>query len=295
MAYFLVIDESGQDHRDSPYEVLAGVAVEDKNLWKLIQAIQEAEISHFGIRYSGGGKELKAKRILKRKVFRMAEQLQPFDKEQRRALSKQCLEGGSSVGQPELTALAQAKLAYVHEVFKICRQFECKVFASIVADPTHAHGPMPTNYLRKDYSYLFERFFYFLEDIDPTTSGIIVFDELEKSRSHILLTQMDSYFKLTAKGKQRSGQIIPEPFFVHSDLTTGIQIADLMAYIISWGFRTKKMAGQRPARAELFGYVGRLRRLVYRTRRLVNENAFDVYGIAVIEVLKTKDVLEEPE
>jgi hypothetical protein len=55
------------------------------------------------------------------------------------------------------------------------------------------------------------------------------------------------------------------------------------------------MAGQRPARAELFGYVGRLRRLVYRTRRLVNENAFDVYGIAVIEVLKTKDVLEEPE
>lgn len=106
---------------------------------------------------------------------------------------------------------------------------------------------------------------------------------------------MDSYFKLTAKGKLRSGQIIPEPFFVHSDLTTGIQIADLMAYIISWGFRTKKMAAQRPARTELFGYVGRLRRLVYRTRRLVKEKTFDIHGIAVIEVLKTKDVLEEPE
>ena len=31
MAYFLFIDESGQDHRDSPYEVLAGVAIEDRD------------------------------------------------------------------------------------------------------------------------------------------------------------------------------------------------------------------------------------------------------------------------
>ena len=29
MAFFLFIDESGQDRRNSPYEVLAGVAVED--------------------------------------------------------------------------------------------------------------------------------------------------------------------------------------------------------------------------------------------------------------------------
>lgn len=28
MAYFLFIDESGQDHKSSPYEVLAGIAIE---------------------------------------------------------------------------------------------------------------------------------------------------------------------------------------------------------------------------------------------------------------------------
>ena len=32
MAYFLFVDESGQDHRESPCEVLAGVAVEDRDL-----------------------------------------------------------------------------------------------------------------------------------------------------------------------------------------------------------------------------------------------------------------------
>lgn len=58
MAYFLFIDESGQDHKDSPYEVLAGVAVEDRDLWNLIQSIQAAEIRHFGMRYSIGYNEL---------------------------------------------------------------------------------------------------------------------------------------------------------------------------------------------------------------------------------------------
>ncbi|MFQ5615791.1 MAG: DUF3800 domain-containing protein [Anaerolineales bacterium] len=46
--------------------------------------------------------------------------------------------------------------------------------------------------------------------------------------------------------KNFNGQITPEPFFVHSDLTTGVQLADLVAYLISWGFRTGDMT--RPLR-----------------------------------------------
>jgi hypothetical protein len=41
---------SGQDGRNSPYEVLAGVAVEDRELWRLIQALKESQESHFGMR-----------------------------------------------------------------------------------------------------------------------------------------------------------------------------------------------------------------------------------------------------
>jgi len=66
LAYFLFIDESGQDRRESPYEVLAGVAIEDRDLWNLVQNIQAVEISHFGVRYSGDSRELKAKKLLKR-------------------------------------------------------------------------------------------------------------------------------------------------------------------------------------------------------------------------------------
>lgn len=286
MAYFLFIDESGQDHHASPYEVLAGVAVEDQDLWNLIVAIQETEERLFMRRYSSNSAELKGKRMLKRKVFRLAAQLPQFEEEERRRLAKRCLDQGDLAGKRELTALAQAKLAYVNEVFEICSRFRCKVFASIVTKD--APAPPSSGYLRKDYAYLFERFFYFLEDVSPLTSGIVVFDELEKSRSHLLVEQMDRYFKRTVKGKQMSGHIIPEPFFVHSDLTTGIQLADLTAYTVSWGFR--RIAGMiEPQRQELGGIVDRICRLRHRTFREIGDVPnHEIWSLHLITDLRTR-------
>ena len=248
MAYFLFVDESGQDHRESPCEVLAGVAVEDRDLWNLVQSLQEAEVRHFGTRYSAGERELKAKKLLKAKTYKLAAILPLLSAEERRAMAKSALEAGETAGRQELAGLAQAKLAYATDVLNICARYRCKSFASIVDKDSPRPSP---NHLRKDYAYLFERFFYFLEDREAAPSGVIVFDELDRSQSHILLSQMDRYFKFTARGKQRAGQIIPEPFFVHSDLTTGIQLADLIAYIISWGVRVGGM--KQAVRAELTG------------------------------------------
>ncbi len=285
MAYFLFIDESGQDGRNSPYEVLAGVAVEDRELWNLIRAIQDAEYACFGMRYSRGDAELKGKTLLKTKTFRLAAQMPPIPETERTDLARQCLEDGAKANRRQLTALAQAKLAYVGEVFDICARFRCVVFASIVTQK--APKPMGSEFLRKDYAYLFERFFYFLEDRNATVSGIVVFDELEKSQSHILVSQMDRYFKETSKGRQRAGLIIPEPFFVHSDLTTGIQIADLAAYLISWGLRIPGMT--QPGRGELDDLVEKVRSLGYHTRRTIDGKPdFAVYGFSVITDLRPR-------
>jgi hypothetical protein len=288
MAYFLFIDESGQDHRVSPYEVLAGLAVEDQDLWNLIIAIQHLEERIFIRRYSSNRSELKGKKLLKRKVFRIAAQLPPIPLEERRRLAGSCLDNGRTAGKQEITALAQAKIAYVNELFDICARFRCKVFASIVTRT--APAPPSSDHLRKDYSYLFQRYFYFLEEISPSTSGIVVFDELERSRSHVLVGQMDSYFKRTAKGRLMSGQIIPEPFFVHSDLTTGIQIADLIAYVVSWGFR--RIAGMvEPSRIELRSIVNRICRLRHRTLRQIREDeTVETWSFKLISDLRTKEM-----
>ncbi len=102
-----------------------------------------------------------------------------------------------------------------------------------------------------------------------------------KVYSRYLKLVLTNYFKKTSKGRQRSGLVIPEPFFVHSDLTTGIQIADLIAYIISWGLRLKGMTGA--SRPELMEFVELIKPLRYITTREI-ENIPDMQIWSVIYV-----------
>jgi hypothetical protein len=231
MAWFLFVDESGQDHRDSPYEVLAGVAIRDSAIWPFIQELHEAELRNFGRRYSGGGRELKGTKILKRKTFAHAALNCTVSLAEIPALAKEFMDdGGANNTIRHFKALGLAKLNYVQEVFALCAKYDCRIFGSIVEIDAH---PTSSNGLRKDYAYLFQRFFYFLDDIHNDDQGVVVFDELEKTKSHILIEQTHRYFKETVTGRTRSRLIVPEPFFVHSDLTTGIQVADLVAYCLS--------------------------------------------------------------
>lgn len=284
MAYFLFIDESGHDHMHSPYEVLAGIAVEDSQVWPLITELNNSEAKHFGLRYSKEKFEIKGKKFLKKKVFRLAHQLPAISEEVRTQLAKSCILDGASASKKELTALAQAKLAFVKNVFTVCSTFECYAFASIV----HPTAPKSdSDMLRKDYSYLFERFFYFLED-NKSQQGIVVFDELEKSQSHILMSQMEEYFLKTIRGQQRAKLIIPEPFFVHSDLTSMIQVADLSAYIISWGLRYGQMTER--VRNELKPYADLVSKLRYRASRHIMGNPnFQIWSFQYIDDLRCQE------
>src|SRR6266699_3936060 len=87
MAHFLFVDESGYDSGESPYAVLGGAAIEDRELWSVVKDIRAAELNHFGVPYSSGGRELKGKKLLNRKVFRLAGQLSPFAHEERVVLA----------------------------------------------------------------------------------------------------------------------------------------------------------------------------------------------------------------
>ncbi len=151
-------------------------------------------------------------------------------------------------------------MEFSKNVLRLCEQYGVKAFASIV-DPA---APRPANnFLRKDYSFLFQRYYEFLINQTTNELGIVVFDELERSQSHILIDQMNKYFRETRRGIQRSSRIIPEPFFVHSHLTTAIQIADLIAYIISWGIRFGANM-TKPCRGELSEFADIVKRLRYR-------------------------------
>lgn len=160
MSWALFIDESGQDQRESPYEVLAGIAIEDRVLWKLIRDLSDAQEEIFGMRlFEAYGSEAKAQKLLKRKVFKHAAQMDAFSLEDRAALSREILEDGTAASRERLTALSQAKIAYVTTALDLSRRAGATAFASIV--PRTAQRPQ-SGMLRRDYAYLFERFYYFL-------------------------------------------------------------------------------------------------------------------------------------
>jgi len=279
MAFFLFIDESGQDHHDSPYEVLAGITFEDKDLWNFIKDAQLLELQCFGRKYREDVKEIKARTFLNKKTFRLASQLSSIAPEDRAELAKAALDDGARITKQKLTALAQAKLHYVKRLLELCHQYKCKIFASIICDENSI--PIDKAMLRKDYIYLFERFYYFLEDRPTQPKGIVVFDELDRSASHLLLGQMNKYFKMTHKGRKRAGRIIPEPFFVHSDLTTGTQVVDFVAYIMSWNFRVGKL--NKDSRTELNDYLSLIKPMRYWTKRSIGAiKEYMIWSVAVV-------------
>ena len=274
MAHFLFVDESGYDAGESPYGVLAGISVEDRDLWSLVKDIRVAERTQFGgVQYSGGERELKAKKLLKRKVFRQAAALVPFPPEQKALFARECLEQGERAGglrhgvDGSLCALPLQSL---------CQHRE--------HDITGANARPLTQGL-----CVFVRAFLLL----PRRLCSM---NLRKSRGHLLVEQMDRYFKLTARGRQRSSQILPEPLFVHSDLTTGVQLADLVAYTISWEFGSREWTV--PARVETEGNGQRVTMLRHRSIREVTPPNFVVWSLAYIRDLRSRkerdtDTIEE--
>lgn len=284
----LFIDESGTDHRDAPYEVLAGVAIRERALWALIQAIRAKERDYFGMLLGEAVVEFKGKKLLKSKVFRFAQQEDPLPAPLRTDLTRAFLQKstrGETPHRAEFTAYGQAVLAFVQEVYALCGQFGVKVFASLV----NPASPQPAgDFLRKDYAYLFERFFYYLEDISTEEMGVVVFDELEKAQCQRLLKQMEFYFLHTHNGRTRSSRIIPEPFFVHSDLTTAVQLADIIAYSLNWGWRIPRMNLTARPEMEPFGRLAA--ELRYIGQRFDDEaQLWPVYGITFIEDLRPRE------
>jgi hypothetical protein len=259
--------------------VLAGAAVHDRVLWQLVCAVEDAQQKIFGLVLAQRGLEIEARMLLKTKVFRQLSWAPPLEVGKRSRMAARALTDGANAAREELAALAQAKLAFARELLTICEDLELRFFASIILPG--AARPSGTG-LRKDYTYLFQRYTGFLDGTPDHERGLVIMDELESSQSQTLIDQMRIYFRETKQGRQRVRRIVAEPFFVRSHLTTGIQIADLLACLISWNVRLQPMTA--PRRAELDELGG----LVLRRQYLQDPNQFPFYGFAVIRDLRPR-------
>ena len=167
MTWLFFIDESGHDHKTTPYEVRGGIALHVEHLWPFVQDVQRLELDCFGCRLSDFGKEIKGSTLTDRKRYKLAGQKENFQDEDRRRLYRSFLEKGRRHDRPnqdEFTAYGQACIRMAQKLFDLLRTHEAVLFASAI--PRGAVKPPNyefDDYLRKDVVFFLERFFYFLE------------------------------------------------------------------------------------------------------------------------------------
>ncbi len=275
MSYLLFMDESGHDHKNTPYEVRGGIAIPDNELWSFVQGMQNLENLSFGDRLYNYGKEIKGHKLLDKDRFKWSNQDEWFEDSLRRKLALAFLNRGLKKEKPhrnEFTAYGQACLTMIRGIFKLLDQHRAVIFASVIpSNSTKPAGFKFDDYLRKDHVFLFERYFDFLDQNE--TQGLLVLDETDKSEDRRFVEKMNRYFLKTRTGILRSTRIIPVPFFVASDMSYLIQAADCVIYCINWGFRLTVSGMNAEARVDIvnesYDWIRRL-----QARIEINKNGY---------------------
>jgi hypothetical protein len=284
MSWMLFMDESGHDHNTMPYEVHGGIAVHDSKLWAFLQAVKQLEQNCFGAPISSYKQELKGCKLLDNKRFRFARQAPVMSDAQRTKNCRQFLQKGTEKANPtseEFCAYGQACIKMVEELFPIIQNFDAYIFASVVPKSTPYHNNLLSEYLRKDHVFLFERFFYLLER--DKEHGLIVMDEVQKEEDRRFAGRMESYFTKTTTGRFRATSIIPSPFFVSSDMTYAVQVADIVIYCINLGFRLPQFGMNAPVREEIQNIAGSwIGKLQFRGDGYRDGEIFPTFGVVYV-------------
>ena len=191
--YLLVfVDESGRPHPNDSTENPVLCGI----------CIKEADIKHFSqsiyrlkMQVFGKDTEIKSTSIIRRRIF---------DKN-----------------------MTNNRL-YAEEFVKIACSFDIKVFAIIMNKPSL---PVVLNesILPKQYKLLISRVERFCEN-DGHEKAILIFDE--DPGNDLIVAKCITNFLFKSKTGKKFDRILEMPFFVSSEVTPAIQIADIFAGII---------------------------------------------------------------
>lgn len=270
MSWLLFLDESGHDHKNTPYEVRGGVALQDRKVWPFIRAVSGLELNCYGVRLADFKKEFKGAKLLDKDRLNWAFQDTLQTDEERRRNARAFLSKGMQKAKPtraEFIGYGQASFQMAQGLFQLLRDHDAKIFASAIPCGVKAPDDKPAEkYLRKDHVYLLERFYYFAYKMQE--QGLLVMDQVEEQYDYRFVRKLERYFARTDKGIKRADWIVPAPFFSSSYLSIPIQVADVCIYCINWGFRLPNLGMNAPTRKKIEEqFVPWLRQLEYRDKQ----------------------------
>lgn len=114
------------------------------------------------------------------------------------------------------------------------------VLASVI-DKRHLHDHITHETLhKKAYEFLLERIEHYMAEYHPKHQALIVMDDTSKELNQAVAMK-HAYFQRAGNQNVRFTHIVEYPFFTRSELSNGVQLADLLAYNVYRAFKDENL------------------------------------------------------
>lgn len=111
------------------------------------------------------------------------------------------------------------------------------VIMAAVIDKRYLHEHMTHETLhKKAYEFLLERIEHYMAEYHPKHQALIVMDDTSKELNQAVAMK-HAFFQRTGNQNMEFHHIVEYPFFTRSELSNGVQLADLLAYNVYRAFR----------------------------------------------------------
>ena len=128
-------------------------------------------------------------------------------------------------------------ISVYYEQFEIRKTVVC---ASVI-DKRYLYEYMNGEQLhKKDYEFLLERIQHYMRQYQRKHNALIVMDDTGKNLNRAVASK-HAWFQREGNRNMRFRKIVEYPFFVSSELSNGIQLADILAYNIYRAFKSEDM------------------------------------------------------
>ncbi len=116
------------------------------------------------------------------------------------------------------------------------------VVMAAVIDKRHLHDHMTHETLhKKAYEFLLERIQHYMREYHPKHQALIVMDDTSKQLNRAVAMK-HAYFQRAGNQNTQFPHIVEYPFFTASELSNGVQLADLLAYNVYRAFKDGNLA-----------------------------------------------------
>lgn len=133
------------------------------------------------------------------------------------------------INKKTLTQKYSKNKEFVDKIMSIIPQFNVKIFAVIMEKPDF-NPYIKDGILPKQYFYMLKRIELFCQNHNYPMS-MVIFDEQDRNEDKKISIAFNNFLYQSSLGKTFE-KILEVPLFANSQITNGIQLADLMAGIV---------------------------------------------------------------